>query len=290
MVFLEKLRSNSSRVLIMNKIDISYASKSEHNFAQRLLIKTIEQLTGKRKLQKIYSEFSKEKIEPRFFWTGILKSMKIEVINRSKVNTNIPKKGKLLMIANHPFGIIDGIIMCSIASKIRSDFKILTHETLGFAPELNDYILPIDFKENSKITVKNNIETSKNAKKHLLSGGLLIIFPSGSVSVAKNLKSAAKDDEWKQFTAKIIKQTKADVLPVYFDGKNGLLYHLFASKLKNQTLKYSSYIHETKKMIGKEVYINIGKVIKYSELEGMNDRSDMTEYLKYKTYNLGNEK
>ena len=49
-----------------------------------------------------------------------------------------------------PFGIIDGIIMCSIASKIRSDFKILTHETLGFAPELNEYILPIDFKENSK--------------------------------------------------------------------------------------------------------------------------------------------
>ena len=274
----------------MNKIDISYASKSEHNFAQRLLIKTIEQLTGKRKLQKIYSEFSKEKIKPRFFWTGILKSMKINVINRSKINYEIPKKGKLLMIANHPFGIIDGIIMCSIASKIRSDFKILTHETLGFAPELNQYILPIDFKDNSKITVKNNIETSKKAKEHLLSGGLLIIFPSGSVSVAKNLKSMAEDDEWKQFTAKIIKQTKSDVLPVYFDGKNGLLYHLFASKLKNQTLKYSSYIHETKKMIGKEVYINIGKVIKYSELENINDRADMTEYLKFKTYNLGNEK
>ena len=83
------------------------------------------------------------------------------------------------MIANHPFGIIDGIIMCSLASKIRSDFKILTHETLGFAPELNKYVLPIDFKENSKTTVKNNIETTRNAKKHLLKGGLLIIFPSG---------------------------------------------------------------------------------------------------------------
>ena len=75
------------------------------------------------------------------------------------------------------------------------------------------------------------------------------------MSVAKNLKSAAEDDKWKQFSAKIIKQTKTDVLPVYFDGKNGLLYHLFASKLKNQTLKYSSYIHETKKMIGKNIHI-----------------------------------
>ena len=95
------------------------------------------------------------------------------------------------MIANHPFGIIDGLIMCSLASKIRSDFKIMTHETLGFAPELNKYILPIDFKENSKITIKKNIQTTKKAKKHLLNKGLLIIFPSGSVSVAKNLKSAS---------------------------------------------------------------------------------------------------
>ncbi len=77
---------------------------------------------------------------------------------------------------------------------------------------------------------------------------------------------------------------------IFFDGKNGFLFHLFASKLKNQTLKYSSYIHETKKMIGKEVHINIGKVIKYSELESINDRADVTEYLKFKTYNLGNEK
>ena len=114
--------------------------------------------------------------------------MKIDVINKSNVSSDIPKKGKLIMIANHPFGIIDGIIMCSIASEIRPDFKILTHETLGFAPELNKYILPIDFKENSKKTVKNNIETSKNARNHLLNGGLLIIFPSGSVSVAKNIK------------------------------------------------------------------------------------------------------
>ena len=159
------------------------------------------------------------------------------------------------MIANHPFGIIDGLIMCSLASKVRSDFKILTHETLQFAPELEKYILPIDFSENKKETIKNNIKTTQEARKHLLNNGLLIIFPSGSVSISKDSKSAAEDDEWKQFTAKILKQTKSDILPIYFDGKNGLLFHVFASKLKNQTLKYSSYIHETKKMIGKEINI-----------------------------------
>ena len=67
----------------MNKIDISYASKSEHNFAQRILIKTIEQFTGKRKLQKLYSDFKKNNYEPLHFWTGILQTMNIKVLDKS---------------------------------------------------------------------------------------------------------------------------------------------------------------------------------------------------------------
>ena len=115
--------------------------------------------------------------------------------------------------------------MCALASKARSDFKILTHETLQFTPELNKYILPY----------ASNTEHNQ---------GLLIIAQRILIKTI---------DKWKNFTAKLIKQTKTNVLPVYFDGKNGILFHLFASKLKNQTLKYSSYIHETKKMIGKNI-------------------------------------
>ena len=85
---------------------------------------------------------------------------------------------------------------------------------------------------------------------------------------------------------KLLKQTKSDILPIYFDGKNGLLFHVFASKLKNQTLKYSSYIHETKKMIGKKINIYPGSVIKYSELSKISNREKLTEYLKKKTYEL----
>ena len=78
------------------------------------------------------------------------------------------------------------------------------------------------------------------------------------------------------------------MLPIYFDGKNGFLFHTFASKLKNQTLKYSSYIHETKKMIGKDINIYPGKIIKFSEMNKIGNRSDLTEYLKTKTYELKN--
>ena len=270
----------------MKKIELTYASKSEHNFAQRLIIKTIERATGKKKLERVYKDYSEKTSDPRFFWSTVLEIMNIKITNKSSDSLEIPSSGPLLMISNHPFGIIDGLILCSLASRTRSDFKIITHETLRFIPELEQFILPVNFSGTDKQTIKNNIETTKKAKDHLNNNGLLIIFPSGSVSVAKNLKTAARDDEWKLFPAKLIHQTKTDVLPIYFEGKNGFLFHLFASKIKNQTLKYSSYMHETRRKIGKEIIIYSGKIIKYVDIKDIKDRAKLTNHLKDITYSL----
>ena len=269
----------------MNKIDFSYASKVEHNAAQRLIIKLIENLTGKRKLEKMYNDYSLNQSDPIDFWSDIIRLMDIKVVNKSIEPLSVPKTGSLLVIANHPFGIIDGLILCSLISQTRNDFKIMTHETLKFLPQLEKYILPVDFS-NKKQNLKINLETAKNAKNHLKNKGALIIFPSGSVSTAKNLKAEAQDDNWKLFPAKLIQQTQTDVLPIYFDGKNGLMFHLFASKIKNQTLKYSSYIYETRKKIGKEITIYSGNVIKYEKIARISDRKELIQFLKDTTYNL----
>ena len=273
----------------MNKLNFSYASKVEHNIGQRLIIKLIENLTGKRKLEKLYNNYVPDINNPPLFWTDILNLMKIKIVNKSKKPLIVPKKGPLMIIANHPFGIIDGLILCSLISKQRDDFKIMTHETLKFLPQLDKFILPVDFSSNKSASVKMNIETAKKAKNHLMNNGSLIIFPSGSVSTAKSISSEAKDDEWKTFPAKLILQAKTDILPIYFDGKNGLLFHLFASKMKNQTLKYSSYLHETRKKIGKEIIIYSGEVIKYNKIAYFQDRQELTKYLKNFTYNLKNK-
>lgn len=270
----------------MNKINFSYASKLEHNFAQRLVIKTIESLTGKKKLEKLYKNYSLNPQNPQAFWSDILNEMKIKVKNKSNNELIIPKVGSLLIIANHPFGIVDGLILCSLVSKVRSDFKIMTHETLQFLPQLNEFILPVDFSSTNKNAKKQNILTADNAQTQLDNEGVVIIFPSGGVSTASNLKSEALDDAWKLFPAKLIHKTKTRVLPIYFDGKNGFLFHLFASKIKNQTLKYSSYIHETRKKIGKDIDIYAGKIIHYEDIKQFSKRAELTEYLKDLTYSL----
>ena len=271
----------------MTKVSFSYASKSEHNFAQRLIIKTIETLTGKKKLESLYKNYSINAQDPKTFWSDILNEMEIKIVNKSRDKLFIPEKGSLLVVANHPFGIIDGLILCSLVSKVRDDFKIMTHETLQFLPQLKQFILPVDFNGQTKMSKLLNIQTAQKAKKHLsINKGVVIIFPSGGVSTARSLKSNAVDDEWKLFPAKLIHQTKTDILPVYFDGKNGLLFHLFASKIKNQTLKYSTYIHETRKKIGKEITIYSGKLINYEEVEMIKDRTELTNFLKKTTYSL----
>ena len=274
----------------MNKLDFSYASKVEHNFAQRLVIKTIERITGKKKLEKLYDQYALSASDPLNFWTDILKIMDIKFKNKSPNKINIPNKGPLMVIANHPFGIIDGLILCSIVSENREDFKIMTHEALQFLPQLEQYILPVDFSKTDKTTLKHNLNTANLAKKHIQSGGVLVVFPSGSVSVAKSLKDEAKDENWKIFPAKLVQQTKCNILPIYFDGKNGLLFHLFASKIKSSTLKYSSYIHETRKKIGKEISIYAGDIIKFDDIAHIKDRKNLISFLKEKTYRLKYEK
>jgi putative hemolysin len=271
----------------MNKLNFSYASKLEHNFAQRLIIKTIENVTGKRKLEKLYRDYSENAGDPVYFWRDILKLMDIKINNKSSYPLKVPSTGPLMVIANHPFGIIDGLILCSLISDYRTDFKIMTHETLQFLPQLSNYILPVDFSNNKNKTIKNNIEIAKQAKKHLYNDkGVLIVFPSGSVSTAKNILSEAQDDDWKLFPAKLIHQTKSDILPIYFEGKNGLLFHLFASKINNQTLKYSTYIHETKKKLGKKINIYSGRIINYENIKSIKNRSELMNYLKNITYKL----
>ena len=270
----------------MKKIDFSYASKVEHNFAQRLLIKTIETFSGKKKLENLYNNYSLDNKKPINFWTDILDLMDIKIINKSKNKLIIPESGPLIVIANHPFGIIDGLILCALVSEVRDDFKIMTHETLQFLPQLEQFILPVDFRGETRESKMLNIKTAKKARDHINNDGVVIIFPSGGVSVANNLRAAAIDDEWKLFPAKLIHQTKTNVLPIYFDGKNGFLFHLFASKLKNQTLKYSSYIHETKKKIGKDIIIYSGNIIEYKFLSKYSKREDLTKYLKEITYGL----
>ena len=267
-----------------NKIAFTFAT-AEVNFMGQLFIMITELLTGKLKLKKLYDEYMSENRPPQYFWDDAVSKLNFKIKTNFKEGSYIPKNGRLIVIANHAFGVADGVSICSVISKVRQDYKMITHKVLRQADAVKNKILPIDFNE-TKEALLTNIDTRKEAEKVLKNEGVLILFPSGRIATKKDLKKSTKadDGEWKQWVSKLILKTKSPVLPIYFDGQNSHWYHI-ANKL-GLTFRYSLCMYELKRKIGDDIYMHFGSLIKYENLAKIGDIKQITKYLRSKTYSL----
>tara|TARA_B100000676_G_C17904219_1_gene746328 strand:- start:13 stop:846 length:834 start_codon:yes stop_codon:yes gene_type:complete len=267
-----------------NNIAFTFASAEVNIFGQ-LFIMIIELLTGKLKLKKLYDEYLIEKRPPQYFWDDAVSKLDFKLQTNFQEGSYIPTKGKLIVIANHAFGVADGVSICSVISKVRQDYKMVTHKVLRQADAVKNKILPIDFNE-TKDAILTNINTRKEAEKVLLNNGVLVLFPSGRIATKKNLKKNTKadDGEWKQWVSKLILKTKSPVLPIFFDGQNSQWYHI-ANKL-GLTFRYSLCMYELKRKIGDNIYMYFGSLISYDELMKIGEIRKITSYLRSVTYSL----
>ena len=267
-----------------NNIAFTFAT-AEVNPLGQLFIMITELLTGKLKLKKLYDEYLTENRPPDLFWDDAISKLNLTLKTNYQEGSYIPKKGKLIVIANHAFGVADGVSLCSLISKVRQDYKMVTHKVLRQADAVKDKILPIDFNE-TKEALLTNINTRKDAEKVLLNEGVLVLFPSGRIATKKNLSKFTKadDGEWKQWVSKLILKTKSPVLPIFFDGHNSQWYHI-ANKL-GLTFRYSLCMYELKRKIGDNIYMYFGSLVTYDDLEKIGDIKEITSYLRSVTYSL----
>ncbi len=147
-----------------------------------------------------------------------------------------------------------------------------------------EFLLPIDFAETDE-ALQTNLKTRAEAKKHLMKGGCLVVFPAGGVSTTPTIwHRRAIDAEWKNLTARLISQAKAPVAPVYFAGQNSRLFQI-ASHI-SMTLRLSLIFKEVHDRIGEDVHIKIGELISYDRLAGIIDRQSVMYKMKEITYSL----
>ena len=267
-----------------NNIAFTFAT-AEVNRIGQLFIMITELLTGKLKLKKLYDEYLSENRPPQLFWDDAVTKLDLKLITNFKKNSYIPSKGKLIVIANHAFGVADGVSICSVLSKVRQDYKMVTHKVLRQADAVKDKILPIDFNETKEALI-TNINTRKEAEKVLLNDGVIVLFPSGRIATKKNLNKNTKadDGEWKQWVSKLILKTKSPVLPIFFDGQNSQWYHM-ANKL-GLTFRYSLCMYELKRKIGDSINMYFGSIISYEDLAEIGDIKEITLHLRSVTYSL----
>lgn len=263
--------------------EITYATGARTR-AGRALIKAIENITGRPRLIRMAIDYQREMAAGRTFWEVMYERYKLTLDLPGKGLDNIPQTGPLVCVANHPFGILDGLTFGLIMSETRGDFKILANSVFVKAPEIEPHILPIDFTE-SREALKTNLETRKESLRYLKSGGCIGVFPGGAVSTGAKFYKRPYDPTWKTFTAKLIFQANPVVVPIFFDGCNSRLFQL-ASHLSD-TLRLALLINEFDNRVGAPVRVVIGEPIPQSVIDSYRgDAKALMSYLREHTYSL----
>ena len=264
--------------------DITYAHSAATK-SGRAMIRIMENTTGRLRLIKRADGYETEVANGRDFWSVMAEryGLTLDVVGGSLVN--IPREGPVIMIANHPYGILDGLMMGHMLSERRDgDFRILAHRVFRKAEDLNRIILPISFDETRE-AMQTNIATRKEALRYLGAGGAIGIFPGGTVSTAAKPFSHPMDPGWRSFTARMVGKSKAAVVPVFFDGHTSRLFHI-ASHL-HYTLRMGLLIREFKKRVDTPVRVVIGEPIPREKLDPLaTDSRAMMDFLRRSTYEL----
>lgn len=264
--------------------EISYET-GVRSRAGRLFIRGLEALAGRSALIRAAAGYEDEVAAGADFWEVICRRYGIGLNLPGPGIANIPAEGPALVVANHPFGILDGLILGRILSAARpGGFRIVANQVFNRAEDVSRVVLPISF-DGDRAALALNVETRRRALAHLHGGGIVGIFPGGTVSTARRPFGPPLDPAWKIFTARLAAKANAPVVPVFFDGTNSRRFQV-ASHM-HYTLRLALLIHEFQRRVGGEVTAVIGKPIPAAEVTARSrDARALLDWLREETYAL----
>lgn len=261
---------------------LSYAPYFDHPL-KRSMVRTIERLSGQPYLQRLYETYRADLAHEPFFAAAV-KLLDLDVEFSTSRLAQIPATGPLVIVANHPFGVLDGLLISWLVSLRRTDFKVLTNAILDGAPEASDWLLPIDFA-NTKEAQATNIATRAESLERLKNGECIIVFPAGGVSTSPTpFSKTAVDDTWKPFTAKLITRSEASVTPIFFEGQNSRLFQ-WASHVSIE-LRLALIFREVKRRVGTAIPVHIGETLMPETLASAGKRHELMNFLRNQTYQM----
>ncbi len=230
----------------------------------------------------LYVDAHKDTGEGNFF-IRVLRSLKVSYEVSEEDLTRIPRAGPLLIVANHPYGGVDGMVMAALLSSVRTDLRFISNYLLLRVPELRPWIFPVDpFARPG--SARQNVKGMKDAIRHLRGGGCISTFPSGTVSHLQLKQRQITDPPWNTHAARLARAAEATVLPVYFEGKNSALFQFLG--LVHPLLRTAMLPREMMRKRSEAIRLRIGNPIPFKRLDDFPTDEAMTEFLRLNTYLL----
>ena len=251
------------------QVDFTYAHPGQSLF-RRSLIRAIETLTGQPKFRRLYLDWAWGDSQPGVpVFSAALRQLQItpRIAAGSEHLKAVPATGGLLLVANHPFGVVDGLTIGYLGIQLRGNVRILTNSLLCRVPEVDPFLLPVDFSgtpEARRLTA----ETRRKAAALLQAGQVVAIFPAGGVATAnKPLSGRAVDAPWHPFIGRLATIPGVTTLPVHFVGQNSRLFQIASHT--SYPLRVALIFHETRRRMGRPVDLRIGAPVPAQDLAAL---------------------
>ncbi len=247
---------------------LSYANTFE-NPLQRITIQTIELLTARLRILRRIRKFEAQGVpfgQP--FWKQALDTMGIKLLTPEEQIARVPKDGPIVVTSNHPHGLVDGMILGELIGQVRTDYKILTRSLLTGVAEIDQFMIPVPFPHEPD-ALEKNLWMRKQAMDHLKNGGIVAVFPSGSVAASRTMFGPVIEHEWNPFTSKMIQRSNAEVLPIFFPGANSRLYQI-ANQI-SATLRQGLLLYEITHAFNRPQSPVVGHVISRDKISKWSD-------------------
>ncbi|MFZ1731018.1 MAG: lysophospholipid acyltransferase family protein [Bacteroidota bacterium] len=193
----------------------------------------------------------------------------------------IPADGPLIVVANHPFGGVEGLLLASLLKRRRKDVKVMANAFLGQIAQLRDLFILVD-PFGGPGAVKANLAGMKESVRWLRNGGVLAVFPAGEVSHYDDQLGQVSDPAWSSTVGRLVQLSGAPVLPVYFEGTNGPLFQTLG--MIHPWLRTLRLPHEFVNKRGTHTVARIGNAVSPERIKGFKTAADVTSYLRIRTY------
>lgn len=262
-------------------VDPAELAKASHMRPGDPRVALLAEVSGLKRLERFYNEI--EQAPGQDFITALFAHLELGLEVDQDDLAQIPTEVGVAIIANHPYGAIDGLALIDVVRRVRPDIKVMANFMLQQLEPLKDRFIGVNPFE--QLRSRSSFQGMRQAMEHLSSGGALGIFPAGEVSSYRTDLNAVADPRWKPQVIKLIKNAQVPVVPVWFDGANSLIFQMLG--MIHPDLRTMALPGEMLRMRGKRVRLRVGKAIPPKDLMALGPVEQLTRYLRAKTYALG---